>query len=73
MAMDGTEDGMLFQASDNDEDAFEGFSAGDVEAAAQLEGNLAAPVEIDSLEYSEPSEQEEDSENDYDDPNSPGH
>ena len=80
--MDGTEDDMLFQESDEDEDPFEGFSTGEVDAAQQYQDNVQANecdtvpdrpiVCLESTEYSEPSNDEA-SDYDYeDDPASPG-
>jgi hypothetical protein len=75
VALDGTEDQVAFPDSD-DEDPFEGFTEGEIEASAQLLENMGTsqPVFcIDSAEYSEPSEEEEESADDYENPESPGH
>jgi hypothetical protein len=77
LAMDGTEDDQLFAPSDDsdDDDPFERFTPGEVQAAQQLADNMQPPTtfELDSLEYSEPSETDgEEEDDDYGDPGSPG-
>lgn len=69
IALDGTQDDLLFAESDN-EDPFEGFgkaSAGEIEANHQLLENIVMELETVN-EWSEPDE-----DSDYDCPDSPGH
>ena len=61
--------------SDDDDDPFDNFTAGEVAAAQQLADNIQRPTtfELDSLEYSDPSETDgEEEDDDYEDPGSPG-
>ena len=76
LAVDGTEDDLLFMESSDDEDPFAGFTAGEIEATAQLSENIDDEVRmLDGDEYSEGSDEDEveDEDNVYDDPGSPGH
>lgn len=78
LAGDGTEDDQLFRLDDSsDDDDFEGFTAGDAEAAAQLHENVAAELRnhiLDGDEYSEADEEDDFMEDDgYCHPDSPGH
>lgn len=72
--LDGTEDDMLFNSDDSDDDPFEGYdiSAGEMEGRQQLAENIE--LEIDAInEWSEPeSEPEMSDDGQYSDPGSPG-